>query len=51
MSELKRLVIHVEDASVLRAIRRLIVSAGFEVLAFDRPSPVIASTFPKNGRL
>ena len=46
MSELKRLVIHVEDASVLRAIRPLIVRAGFEVLAFDRPN---ASTLPKNG--
>ncbi|MGH9345293.1 MAG: response regulator transcription factor [Terriglobia bacterium] len=47
MTEPKRVVILVEDdPSVLRAIRRLILGAGFEVLAFDRPSAVLASALP-----
>jgi FixJ family two-component response regulator len=47
MTEPKRLVILVEDdPSVLRAIRRLIRGAGLEVLAFDRPSAVLASALP-----
>jgi two-component system, LuxR family, response regulator FixJ len=47
MSKLKRSVILVEDdASVLRAVRRLIVGAGFEVQAFERPSAVLKSAIP-----
>ncbi|MGH8336220.1 MAG: response regulator transcription factor, partial [Gammaproteobacteria bacterium] len=33
--------------SVLRALRRLMLSAGFRVIAFDRPRAVLASELPK----
>ena len=36
-----------DDLSVLRALRRLMLSAGFEVMAFDRPSAVLDSDLPK----
>ena len=36
-----------DDPSVLRALSRLIQTAGFRVLAFDRPSALIASEIPK----
>ena len=36
-----------DDPSVLRALSRLIRTAGFRVLAFDRPSALIASAIPK----
>ena len=35
-----------DDASVLRALRREISAAGFEVVTFDRPSAVLAATLP-----
>jgi CheY-like chemotaxis protein len=36
-----------DDPSVLRALSRLIQTAGFKVLAFDRLSALIASAIPK----
>src|ERR1700730_17760519 len=36
-----------DDLSVLRALRRLMLSAGFQVMAFDRPSAVLDSDLPK----
>lgn len=36
-----------DDPSVLRALRRLVMSAGFKVLTFDRPSVVLAANIPK----
>ncbi|MGH7988440.1 MAG: response regulator transcription factor [Candidatus Binataceae bacterium] len=49
MTNRKRLVILVEDdPSVLRAVRRLILGAGFDVVAFDRPSAVLESVLPKS---
>jgi FixJ family two-component response regulator len=36
-----------DDPSVLRALARLIRAAGFKVLAYDRPSAVLAGTIPK----
>jgi CheY-like chemotaxis protein len=35
-----------DDPSVLRALSRLIQTAGFTVLAFDRPSALLASAIP-----
>ena len=35
-----------DDSSVLRALRRLMLSAGFRVIAFDRPGAVLASELP-----
>jgi FixJ family two-component response regulator len=35
-----------DDPSVLRALSRLIGSAGFRVLSFDRPSALLASALP-----
>lgn len=46
-SQNKRMVILVEDdLSVLRALRRLMVGAGFEVRAFDRPCEVLGTEIP-----
>jgi len=36
-----------DDPSVLRALRRLMISAGFQVLTFDRPHAVLDSELPK----
>jgi len=36
-----------DDPSVLSALSRLIRTAGFTVLAFDRPSALFASTIPR----
>ena len=36
-----------DDLSVLRALRRLIVSAGFRALAFSRPSALLESVIPR----
>lgn len=36
-----------DDPSVLRALRRLMLSAGFQVLSFDRPRAVLDSELPK----
>ena len=36
-----------DDPSVLRALSRLIQSAGFRVLSFDRPSALLAGAIPK----
>lgn len=36
-----------DDPSVLRALRRLMISAGFRVIAFDRPRAVLDSELPK----
>ena len=36
-----------DDPSVLRALSRLIQTAGFRVLSFDRPSALLASAIPK----
>src|ERR1700730_12627497 len=35
-----------DDLSVLRALRRLMLSAGFQVMVFDRPSAVLDSDLP-----
>jgi FixJ family two-component response regulator len=35
-----------DDPSVLRALRRLVLSAGFAVSAFDRPSALLDSDVP-----
>ena len=44
----KPVLIVVEDnLSVLRALRRLMLSAGFRVMAFDRPQAVLDSELPK----
>ena len=46
-SQSKRTVILVEDdVSVLRALRRLMMGAGFEVRAFDRPCEVLGTEIP-----
>jgi FixJ family two-component response regulator len=37
-----------DDSSVLRALRRLMLSAGFRVMAFDRPRAVLDSDLPKS---
>lgn len=48
VSENERVVIVVEDdLSVLRALRRLIVSAGFRALAFSRPRALLESVIPQ----
>jgi FixJ family two-component response regulator len=36
-----------DDPSVLSALARLIQAAGFKVLAFDRPSALLASAIPR----
>jgi FixJ family two-component response regulator len=36
-----------DDPSVLRALRRMMLSAGFQVMAFDRPRAVLDSKLPK----
>jgi FixJ family two-component response regulator len=47
-NEPEQLVILVEDdPSVLRALRRLVMGAGFKVLTFDRPSSVLTAEIPK----
>lgn len=49
VAERKPVLILVEDdPSVLRALRRLMVSAGFEVRAFDRPRVLLAGRMPKS---
>jgi FixJ family two-component response regulator len=35
-----------DDPSILRALRRLLLSAGFDVQAFDRPTAVLNSDLP-----
>ena len=35
-----------DDPSILRALRRLISGAGFDVRAFDRPSALLRSALP-----
>ena len=42
------LIVVEDDLSVLRALRRLMLSAGFQVMAFDRPRAVLDSELPKN---
>jgi FixJ family two-component response regulator len=37
-----------DDPSVLRALRRLILSAGFRVITFDTPRAVLHSDLPKS---
>lgn len=41
------LIVVEDDLSVLRALRRLMLSAGFRVMAFDRPRAVLDSELPK----
>lgn len=41
------LVLVEDDSSVLRALRRLMLSAGFRVIAFDCPRAVLDSKLPK----
>jgi FixJ family two-component response regulator len=36
-----------DDSSVLRALRRMMLSAGFQVMAFDRPRAVLDIELPK----
>jgi two-component system, LuxR family, response regulator FixJ len=38
-----------DDPSILRALRRLVSGAGFEVRTFDRPSTLLKSDLPKAG--
>jgi FixJ family two-component response regulator len=38
-----------DDPSILRALRRLISGAGFEVRTFDRPSTLLKSDLPRAG--
>ena len=38
-----------DDPSILRALRRLLSGAGFDVLTFDRPSTLLKSDLPKTG--
>jgi two-component system response regulator FixJ len=38
-----------DDPSILRALRRLVSGAGFEVRTFDRPGTLINSDLPKAG--
>ena len=38
-----------DDASILRALRRLLSGAGFDVRTFDRPSTLLKSDLPKAG--
>ncbi len=38
-----------DDPSILRALRRLVSGAGFEVWTFDRPSALLKSDLPKTG--
>jgi FixJ family two-component response regulator len=38
-----------DDPSILRALRRLVSGAGFEVRTFDRPSKLLMSDLPKTG--
>ncbi|HKN02047.1 MAG TPA: response regulator [Candidatus Binataceae bacterium] len=48
MRKAKRLVIVIDDdPSMLRALRRLIAAAGFDVRAFDRPSALLESDLPQ----
>ena len=47
-SQNKRVVILVEDdLSVLRALRRLMIAAGFEVRAYDKPCEVLGTQIPQ----
>ena len=38
-----------DDPSILRALRRLVSGAGFDVWTFDRPSTLLKSDLPKSG--
>ena len=38
-----------DDPSILRALRRLVSGAGFDVRTFDRPSALLKSELPKTG--
>ena len=38
-----------DDPSILRALRRLVSGAGFDVRTFDRPSTLLKSDLPKAG--
>jgi FixJ family two-component response regulator len=38
-----------DDPSILRALRRLISGAGFDVLTFDLPSELLKSDLPTDG--
>ena len=38
-----------DDPSILRALRRLVTGAGFDVRTFDRPSTLLRSDLPKAG--
>jgi FixJ family two-component response regulator len=38
-----------DDPSILRALRRLVSGAGFDVWTFDRPSTLLKSDLPKAG--
>jgi FixJ family two-component response regulator len=50
LTKLKSIILVIDDdPSVLRALRRLISGAGFEVRTFERPSAVLNSELPKSG--
>jgi len=38
-----------DDPSILRALRRLVIGAGFDVRTFDRPSTLLKSDLPTAG--
>jgi two-component system response regulator FixJ len=49
MTKVKSVVLVVDDdSSVLRALRRLISGAGFEVRTFERPSAILNCDLPKS---
>ncbi len=48
MTKVKPVVIVIDDdPSMLRALRRLIKAAGFDVRAYDRPSTLLKSELPR----
>ena len=49
MNEKPIIIVIDDDPSILRALRRLLSGAGFDVLTFDRPSALLKSDLPKAG--
>jgi FixJ family two-component response regulator len=50
VTEAKPIIIAIDDdPSILRALRRVVSGAGFEIQTFDRPSAVLKSDLPKAG--
>jgi two-component system response regulator FixJ len=49
MARKRTIVVIDDDPSILRALRRLLSGAGFDVRTFDRPSILLKSDLPKVG--